>query len=180
MLRKEDCVLLVLDVQGTLFRTMLNRNAALAASLKMIEFAGRIGIPVLVTEQYPKGLGPSLPQILSAAGAAEVIPKTSFSCFGEEAFAARLRATGRKTVMIVGMEAHICVMQTVLDGLREGYRMYLAADAVSAFSEFDRRLAFERMRAAGAIIGTVETAMFELLRAAKTDDFERCFDLLKR
>ena len=181
LIKKDNCVLLVLDIQGTLFRTMHDREHMLAAALKMIDFARRVGIPIVATEQYPKGLGPSLPEILEALpDGIEVIPKTSFSCFGEPRFDARLRALGRKTVIVVGMETHICITQTTLGGIAKGYDMYLVADGISSFSEFDTRIAFERLRAAGATIATSEMAIFEILRVAKTADFEKCFDLLKR
>jgi nicotinamidase-related amidase len=180
MIRKEDCVLLVLDIQGTLFETMVDKERMLAVSLKMIDFVKRIGIPIVATEQYPKGLGPSLPEIAESLPEVEFIPKRSFSCFGELKFDARLRALGRKTVIVVGMETHICVNQTVLDGIAKGYHMYLVADGISSFSKLDTQLAFERLRAAGATVATSEMAMFEILRVAKTPDFKKCFDLLKR
>lgn len=178
---KDDCVLLVLDIQGSLFKTMHEKERMLAASLKMIEFAKRIGIPIVVTEQYPKGLGPSLSEILEALPEdIEMIPKTSFSCFGETKFDAKLRALGRKTVIVVGMETHICVNQTTLDGLEKGYNMYLIRDGIASCTKSDAKVAFNRLRDAGAIIATSEMAMFEILGEAKTPDFEACFDMLKR
>jgi nicotinamidase-related amidase len=180
MIKKDDCVLLVLDIQGTLFTTMYKKDEMLEVSLKMIEFAKKTGIPIVATEQYPKGLGPSLPEIQKALPEVEFMPKTSFSCFGEEKFDAKLRALGRKTVIVVGMETHICVNQTTLDGIAKGYHMYLIADAITSFSKFDTKMAFRRLRAAGATIATSEMAMFEILRVAKTPDFKKCFDMLKR
>jgi nicotinamidase-related amidase len=181
MIRKDDCILLVLDIQGTLFTTMVEKERMLAASLKMIDFARRVDIPIVATEQYPKGLGPSLPEILEALPEdIEVIPKTSFSCFGEPKFDAKVRSLNRKTIIVVGMETHICVNQTTLEGLEKGYNMYLVADAISSYTEFDTQIAFERLRAAGATIATSEMAMFEILRVAKTGSFKKCFDLLKR
>jgi nicotinamidase-related amidase len=180
LISKNDSVLLVLDIQGTLFETMHKKEKMLEASLKMIEFAKRVGIPTVVTEQYPKGLGPSLPEILQALPDADIISKTSFSCFGEPRFDARIRSLNRKTIIVVGMETHICVAQTTLDGIAKGYDMYLVADAITSYSSSDTKIAFRRLRAAGATIATSEMAMFEILRAAKTGDFEKCFDLLKR
>ncbi len=181
LIKKDDCILLVLDIQGTLFKTMVEKERMLEKSLKMIDFARRVEIPIVVTEQYPKGLGPSLPEILEALpDGIEVIPKTSFSCFGEPKFDATIRSLDRKTIIVVGMETHICVNQTTLEGLEKGYDMYLVADAISSYSEFDTRIAFERLRAAGATIATSEMAMFEILRVAKTGSFKKCFDLLKR
>jgi nicotinamidase-related amidase len=180
LIRKDDCVLLVLDIQGALFETMHEKDRMLAVALRMIEFAKRIDLPIVVTEQYPKGLGPSLPEIKQALPEVEVIAKKSFSCFGETTFDAKMRALGRKTVVVVGMETHICVSQTTLDGLARGYNMYLVADGISSYAEFDTQVAFERLRAAGATIATSEMAMFEILKVAKTDDFQKCFDLLKR
>lgn len=180
LVKKDDCVLLVLDIQGTLFETMLEKEHMLDTALKMIEFARRIEIPIVVTEQYPKGLGPSLPEIKEALPDVEVIPKTSFSCFGELKFDSKLKALGRKTVIVVGMETHICVAQTTLEGIEKGYHMYLVADGISSVSELNTHIAFDRLRTAGATIATCEMAMFELLRVAKTPDFQKCFDLLKR
>lgn len=170
----------MLDIQGTLFETMYKKEDMLEAALKMIEFARRIGLPIVATEQYPKGLGPSLQEIRDALLEVEFIPKTSFSCFGEPAFDAKLRALGRKTVIVVGMETHICVSQTTLEGIARGYNMYLVSDGITSFSKSDTKIAFRRLREAGATIASLEMAFFEILRAAKTSDFEKCFDLLKR
>ena len=181
MIKKDDCILLVLDIQGTLFTTMVEKERMLERSLRMIDFARRVDIPIVVTEQYPKGLGPSLPEIIEALPEdIEVIPKTAFSCFGEPKFDARIRSLKRKTIIVVGMETHICVNQTTLEGLEKGYNMYLVADAISSYTEFDTQVALERLRAAGATIATSEMAMFEILRVAKNECFKKCFDLLKR
>jgi nicotinamidase-related amidase len=180
LIRKDDAILLVLDIQGTLFKTMHGKEKMLETSLRMIEFAKRLDIPVLITEQYPKGLGPSLPEVLQALPEAQVIPKTAFSCFGEPRFDAGVRALGRRTVVVIGMETHICVAQTTLEGIEKGYNMYLVADAITSCSPSDTQIAFDRLRAAGATVATSEMAMFEILRAAKTSDFQKCFDLLKR
>jgi nicotinamidase-related amidase len=181
LIRKDDCILLVLDIQGTLFETMVEKERMLAASLKMIDFARRVDIPIVATEQYPKGLGPSLKEILEALpDDIEVIPKTAFSCFGEPKFEAKVRSLKRKTIVVVGMETHICVNQTTLEGLEKGYNMYLVADAITSYAGFDAQIAFERLRAAGATIATSEMAMFEILRVAKNECFKKCFDLLRR
>lgn len=180
LISKDDCVLLVLDIQGSLFETMYEKDRMLEFALKVIDFAKRIELPIVATEQYPKGLGESLPEIRDALPGVNFIPKRSFSCFGEPAFDAKMRALGRKTVIVVGMETHICVCQTTLDGIARGYNMYLVSDAISSYSKRDTELAFRRLREAGATIASCEMAFFEILRVAKTSDFQKCFDLLKR
>ncbi len=180
LIRKDDCVLLVLDIQGSLFHMVQDKERMLSAALRVIDFAKCLGIPVVMTEQYPKGLGPSLPEIKEALPGLEPVVKTSFSCFGEPRFEERLQSLGRKTIIVVGMETHICVMQTTLDGIQRGYRMYLIAEGISSFGELNTQVAFERLRAAGATVATVEMAMFEILRVAKTPDFQKSFNLLKR
>jgi len=180
LVKKDDCVLLVLDIQGALFETMHGKDRMLETTLKMIEFAKRVDIPIVGTEQYPKGLGPSLDEIVKALPDVEFIPKKTFSCFGEPAFDAKMRSLGRKTVIVVGMETHICVTQTTLEGMEKGYEMYLIADAITSFSPESTEIGLARLRQAGAIVANSEMAIFEILKEAKTGDFQCCFDLLRR
>ena len=181
MIKKDDCILLVLDIQGTLFETMVEKERMLTASLKMIDFARRVDIPIVATEQYPKGLGPSLPEILEALPEGiEVIPKTTFSCFGEPKFDATIRSLNRKTIIVVGMETHICVNQTVLDLIEHGFQAHVVEDAVRCRWENSHRIAIEKMRQAGAIICDWEMAAYELTYGAKTAEFKQLLDLMKR
>ncbi len=177
--RKNACVLLV-DVQDRLTPAMPpDALARLVKYAKAAIVAGReLGMPVLATEQYPKGLGRTLPELR------EVLPeppleKTHFSCGADAAFAEKLARTGRKQVVIVGMETHVCVFQTARDLVAMGYEVHVCADAVTSRTEEHRRVGLELCREAGAMITTAETAIFDLLHQAATPEFKKIAPLVK-
>jgi nicotinamidase-related amidase len=152
-----------------------------SASAKVIRAAAVLGVPVITTEQYVKGLGPTVPAIREAYadGAFRPLEKLSFSCCGAEAIAEAVRTAARSSVLVVGIEAHVCVQQTVLDLLALGYSPFVCADAIGSRRDFDRDTAIERMRQAGAVITTTESAIFELLGRAGTDQFKRILPIVK-
>jgi nicotinamidase-related amidase len=171
---------LVVDVQSRLTPTM--PEDALARVVKygraLVGAAKALGMPVLATEQYPKGLGTTIPEL------AEVLPerpleKVHFSCGADPGFAAALEGTGRRQIVITGMETHVCVFQTARDLVAMGYEVHVCADAVSSRTEEHRRIGLELCREAGAIITTAETAIFDLLHRAATDEFRKVAPLVK-
>lgn len=165
-----DTVLLQIDWQERLFPAMPAelRDAALAAAGHLGWLARELEIPIVRTEQYAKGLGPTL----GALGGCETVDKMTFSACEAPEFARRLGATGRRTALVTGMEAHICVALTVRDLLEQGFGVVVVADAVLSRRPGDKALALERMRQDGAAIVPLESALFELVGAAGTPLFK--------
>ncbi len=173
-----DTLLLVVDLQDKLLSAIHEAEGCVAQCRRLVEAAKVFGLPMLVTEQYPAGLGHTNAGLREALGSAETIEKTTFSACGEP-LVERLRGLARPNVLVVGIEAHVCVQQTVLDLLRLGYAPYLCADAVSSRRPLDRDTAVARMRQAGAIVTTTESAIFELAGEADTDIFRQILKLVK-
>ena len=175
--RSKACVLLV-DVQEKLIPVMWNFAPVEKYCKAMILAAREMGMPVLATEQYPKGLGATLPSLREALGAAPLV-KMVFSCGADPEFAKALEATGRKQVVLVGIEAHVCVFQTARDLLERGYEVFVCADAVTSRFEEHRRVALEQMRDMGAVVTSAETCIFDLLHACGTPEFKRVSPLVR-
>ncbi len=147
----------------------------------LIRAANILKIPALVSTQYAKGLGSTVPEIASLLNGIDAIDKTMFSCFGSDVFCTLLkRLPGqRNTLLLCGMESHICVMQTALAALREGYIVYVASDAVSSRAEWNWKIGLDRMRAAGCVISSTEMMIYELMRASSTAAFKELLPHLK-
>jgi nicotinamidase-related amidase len=175
----EDSVLLIVDVQPSLLNVAFEGERTLANILLLVRLAQRLGLPMLATEQAPEKLGATHPDVLQAAPGVKPIVKMSFSCMGAEGFQAALEDTGRNSVLVCGMETHVCISQTCHDLLHEGYQVHVAADATSARKEIDWRLAIEKMRQSGAIITTAEALGFELLRTAEAEAFKEFQEMIK-
>jgi len=171
-------VLLVVDIQEKLLPAIDHAEACVAAAKRMIEAARVLVVPTVVTEQYPAGLGPTCAAIKEALGDAPVAEKVRFSACVDSVMRA-LAQLSRRQVIVVGIEAHVCVQQTVLDLLRAGYLPYVCADAVSSRQPLDRQTAMARMRQAGAIITTTESVIFELLGQAGTQQFKQILRIVK-
>ena len=179
-LKKDDTVLVVVDFQERLMPAMRAGASAAAEAAKLIKGFHAIGCPVLVTQQYTKGLGESAPEIKEAFEEFSHIEKSSFSAMGEQAFIDALAETGRKTVVLCGVEAHVCVLQSALDLKEAGYSVFLATDAISSRKERDEKPAVKRMIQAGIVPTTVESTLFELLdNDSKSDTFKTISKLVK-
>lgn len=179
-LDRRDAVVLLVDVQERLSRAMpedalaqVTRNADV-----LLRAAARLGLPVVASEQYPKGLGHTLPA-LRALLPGPPIEKLEFSCAGSEALAAALAREGRQQVVVVGMESHVCVFQTVRDLCRAGYFAFVPQDAVCSRADSNRQLGLRLMEKAGATITSTETVLFDLLRQAGTPEFKELSALIK-
>jgi len=171
-LDRDDAVLLVIDIQERLAVAMAERERVVANTGHLIAAARLLGVPVVLTEQYPKGLGPTVPELRAALDPAPAIEKLTFDCCGEPSFAPALDQTGRSTVIVCGMETHICVLQTVLGLLATGMNVHVAADAVCSRNPENTRIALELQRDAGAVITCTETVLFQLLGRAGTPEFK--------
>jgi nicotinamidase-related amidase len=177
----EQCALVVVDIQEKLLAPIFEKEKLVRNAQLLIRLAEILKIPAVVTTQYAKGLGNTIPEIASLLPQALPIDKLSFSCFGSDAFCSSLRRIPgqRTTVLVCGMEAHICVTQTVLAALREGYLVHVASDAVSSRTEWNRNIGLERMRSAGAVISSTEMIIYELLGSSGTPAFKDMLQHLK-
>ncbi len=174
--------LLVVDVQERLFPAMdADHREEVMRNIKVLATAGRrLALPVIVTEQYPKGLGHTLPELRETLGPhVEPLAKIAFSCAGVEGVRSRLRAAGTRDIVLVGIEAHVCVLLTALDLLAEGYGVHVAADAVTSRTQASWRLAMDQLRQAGAVVTSTETVLFQLLGQGDTDEFRELARLIR-
>lgn len=181
-LGREQAILLVIDLQEKLLPAIHQADACVAAAGRLIRGCQALGVPVIATEQYPAGLGPTCQNVRELLGTEAPIEKLLFSAYVQgvrDAIAARAGASSRAQVIVTGTEAHVCVQQTVLDLLRDGKDVWVCADAVSSRRPFDCEIALQRMRQAGAVITTTESVLFELLGQAGTDDFKRILKIVK-
>ena len=176
----EKAVLVVIDVQERLVPAMpedvylrLRNTVAM-----LVEVAGLLGLPVITTEQYPKGIGHTVPE-LAAACNETVIEKVSFGCCGEATFLEALKNTGRTQVLITGMEAHVCVYQTVLGLLEDGYYVHLIRDAICSRNKMDYLAGVANAGQAGAVVTTAETVMFQMLQESTHEQFRAVSKLVK-
>jgi hypothetical protein len=146
---------------------------------RLIEGLKIIGIPIFITEQYVKGLGPTIEPVANLLGSHPRIEKMSFSCCDEPRLMEGISVTGKENILIAGIESHVCVLQTVIDLKRNGYNPVVVEDCVSSRIENDKHIAIERMRQEGAIITTCESILFELLRYSGTEQFRGISRLVK-
>jgi nicotinamidase-related amidase len=177
----DQCALIVVDMQERLLPPIWEKERLVRNVQLLIRLAGILKLPALVTTQYAKGLGNTVPDIANLLPNTPAIDKQMFSCFGSDAFCSMLkRLPGqRTTVLLCGMEAHICVMQTALGALREGYLVHVAADAVSSRTELNWQIGLDRMRSAGAIVSSTEMMIYELLRSSGAPAFKELLPYLK-
>jgi hypothetical protein len=176
---KENTLALIIDVQERLFphiyeKEILEKNIRILISgLKILDIA------ILVTEQYPKGLGFTIPALNEVLPSNPAIEKISFSCCDEPAFIKSLAHSGQKSIIIAGIESHVCVLQTVIDLFKQGYQPIVIEDCVSSRNPNDKKIALKRMRQEGAIVSTYESILFELLRVSGTEQFKAISKLVK-
>ena len=174
-------LLLMVDVQERLFNAMdAERRDDMIRNIKILATTGRrLGLPLLLTEQYPKGLGPTLAELRALLEGVAPFEKTVFSCCGADGFLDRLRSTGADHVIVAGIEAHVCVLLTALDLLGRGFRVSIVADAVCSRTRANHELGLEQARQAGAVVTATETIVFQLLGRADTEVFREISKLLR-
>jgi nicotinamidase-related amidase len=170
----DRCALLVVDIQEKLLPPIFHKEQLVRNAQLLIRAAGVLKIPAIVSTQYAKGLGGTVPEVASLLPETEAIDKNLFSCFGSDVFCTLLKRLpgNRNTLLLCGMESHICVMQTALAALREGYLVHVASDAVSSRSEWNWKIGLDRMRAAGAVISSTEMMIYELMRSSSSPAFK--------
>ncbi len=177
-LERQETLLLVIDIQERLAPVIDGKDRVIANTKILIEAAKTMDFPLLATEQYPKGLGRTVPVLLDLIGEERILSKNSFTAYTPEVKAA-LEAQGRKKILIAGMETHVCVFQTVRDLLADGYQVYLVSDAVSSRTRTNYENGLDLMRSMGAVITNTETAIFDLLKVSGTPEFKAMSALIK-
>ena len=181
-LPRQGTTLVIVDVQERLFPAMdADHREEVMRNIKiLVTTARRLGLPVVATEQYPKGLGHTLPELRDTLGPeVQPVPKVNFSCWRVEEVRARLKATGTRQVILAGIEAHVCVLLSALDLLGEGMAVHVGADAVTSRTQANWRLSTEQLRQAGAVVSATETLVFQLLGKADTEEFREIARLIR-
>jgi nicotinamidase-related amidase len=182
LLEKDRCALVVVDLQEKLLPAIFERDRVLRNTKLLIECAKILKIPVLFTQQYPRGLGETVPAIR------EVLPpdllpidKTEFGCFNNPVFLETIKQLKprRNTLLVAGIESHICVAQTALGGVQEGFKVHVASDATSSRSDFNWRIGLDRMKDAGGLLSSTEMIIYELLGRSDTPEFKAMLTHLK-
>ncbi len=181
LLEPAKAVLVVIDVQEKLCAAMdndalhrLTKNAGI-----LLESAAELAIPVIFTEQYVKGLGSTLSDLKQRVPAAACYEKLTFSCCGNEGFSKQLKESGRQQIIVCGMEAHVCVLQTVIELLADGFAVHVVKDAVMSRNSDNKQTAIEAMVLAGAVPTSTESVVFQLLKIAGTDSFKKLSKLVR-
>ncbi len=172
MFSTDDTVAVLVDVQEKLVRVMHDREALLAQSARLLKGLNTLGVPILCTEQLPDKLGPTAPELSGLLSGVGAITKSTFSSCGEAKFMQALEKTGRRNVLLCGIETHVCVFQTAADLLAQGYAVQVVTDATSSRTPENGRLGLARMRSLGADLSSVESALFELLKDAQHPAFK--------
>lgn len=179
-LNAQQCALVVIDIQEKLLPPIHERERLVRNSQLLIRLANILSLPIIATTQYAKGLGQIVPEISSLLPALEPLDKLEFGCFGNGEFCSSLaRLRKRNTLLLCGMETHICVLQTALGALNQGHIVHVAADAVSSRTELNWKLGLNRMRNAGAVISSTEMMIYELLGRSGSPEFKEMLRYLK-
>lgn len=177
---KEDTLAVIVDIQERLFPHISEHEKLLENSLKLISGLQTLEVPLVITEQYTKGLGKTLePIVTKLENSYQPIEKIDFSCYGSNDFADLIKNHGKKNIIVFGMETHVCVLQTTLDLIEHGYNPIVIEDCVSSRNLNDKNIAIHRMRQEGAIISSLESILFELCRKAGSDTFKAISKLVK-
>jgi nicotinamidase-related amidase len=179
-LARERATLVVVDLQTKLVPAVVEHERLVKNGVLLLRLARVLQLPVVLTTQYSKGLGPALPEVLAEAPGVVPVDKASFSCFGDQGFLDRLRSlAGRGQLLVAGVESHICVAQTVLGALAAGYQVHVASDAVSSRSTDNHRVGLARMERAGALLSSTEMAAYELLERSDVEAFKKMLPYFK-
>lgn len=179
MLDRNETALIIIDIQGTLARTVSQAEVMHSNWIKLLKGAQLLGLPIVVTEQNPQRLGPTIPELQEFIEKVPVIGKMSFSACLNDDFSQKLKETGKKQLLLAGIEAHVCVHQTVAGLLEESYDVHVVSDAVSSRAESNRQIALQRMRDSGAVLTSTEMALFEMMEVAEGDMFKQFVRIVK-
>lgn len=176
---KENCVGLVIDIQERLFPVMKEKEQFLNNTIRLLLGLQELDVPLITTQQYTKGLGETLIEVSTIISHFKSIEKKSFSCYDEPVFVEELENHNRKTIIICGIEAHVCVLQTAIDLKAAGYLPVIVYDCASSRSKDNKKLALERFRFEGILVTSSESLLFELTRSATSSSFKTISNLVK-
>jgi nicotinamidase-related amidase len=179
MLSRASAALIVIDFQGNLFQAMQEKESLEFHALQVIKGAKVFNLPIILTEQTPQKLGPTIPSIAQELNGIEPVGKETFSCWGTDIFREKMEALSRRKVILIGIESHVCVYQTAKDLIKNGYTVYVVADAVSSRTAANCAVGLETMKSAGAHITSAEMLLFELLRSAGDAKFKEIYKIVK-
>ena len=179
MISRSAAVLIVIDIQGNLFQAMQDKENLLVNAVKVIRGAKIFNLPIIVTEQIPEKLGQTIPALARELNGVESIGKEIFSCWGNNHFRGKLESLSRREAIILGIESHVCVYQTAIDLIDNGYGVHVVADAVSSRTRENSDIGLTVMKSAGAQLTCAEMVLFELLRSAGDDKFKEIFKIVK-
>jgi nicotinamidase-related amidase len=179
MLQPDKTVLLLIDIQGKLAELMYEKELLYQNLRRLIAGAQTLSLPVIWLEQIPEKMGPTIQEVRELLTAEQPISKKSFSCCGEPLFNSRLDATGRKQVLIAGIETHVCVYQTAADLVTTGYETHVVADASSSRTLSNKTIGLEKIRDAGAHVTSVETTLFEMMRTSEHQFFKEILKIVR-
>ena len=179
MITTDNTILMLVDIQGKLAHSMHARESLFDNLQRLVKGARVLELPIVWAEQNPKGLGPTIPEVAELLPDLEPIPKFSFSCCDNEEIQKGLESVNRESVVIAGIETHICVYQTVRDLRNANYEVQVVVDAVSSRTPENKQIGLEKCRDAGAIITSVETVLFELLKVAEGPKFKEILNIVK-
>lgn len=178
-LDRDDCILFLVDIQKVMLNPCEGKDRLLKNVPALLKISDLLNIPVFFSVHNADKLGGVLPQLLQKVNEPKILNKLAFSCFENEAMARAIAETGRRTLLLAGIEAHVCIFHTGANALRLGYKVHVAADAVASRSDFDREIGLRRLEKAGAVISSTEMVIFELLGRAGTEEFRASLPLLK-
>lgn len=179
LIRARDSALVVIDMQERLVPAMMAPARTIRNTRLLLQAAQKTEVPALLTEQYPQGLGVTIPEIKTAAGTAEIFPKMHFSCMEDSDFAKAFKSLNRRQAILTGMEAHICVVQTAGSLVEEGFEVFVVSDATASRTMESEAACLARLSAVGVSIVTTEMVIFEWLGKAGTDAFKEILPLIK-
>lgn len=179
MLSRTAAVLIMIDFQGKLAQAMFDRENLFANNVKLIQGFKALNLPIMVTEQIPEKLGPTIPMLSKELDGIKPIAKETFSCWASQNFHDQLESLTRRHVVLTGIECHICVYQTALDLMQNGYTVHLVADAVSSRTPENREIGIAAVKSAGAQITSTEMVLFEILRTAADPKARDIFKIVK-
>jgi len=179
MFNRTNAALIIIDIQGNLAQAMYDKENLFNNNVKLIKGFKELNIPIVFTEQIPQKLGKTLPVISQELEGIEPIAKETFSCWNDRNFINQLKALDRKHVVLAGIECHVCVYQTALDLISNGYNVHLVSDAVSSRTPENRQIGIDAIKSAGAHITSTEMVLFELLRTAADPKAKELFKIVK-
>ena len=179
LFQRQNSALLVIDIQERFIPVIFESDRVIENTIKLVKGFRTLNVPIFCTEQYPKGLGHTEQRVKEALGEIIPIEKMSFSCSGAGNLFGKLKSKGIEQLVLCGVESHVCVIQTALDLLANGFQVQVAADAVSSRRKFDYEISLQRMRTNGAEVTLTESVLFEMLNICGTDEFKTISTLVK-